>query len=173
MPGPYRKVERITVYSDKQLYSVLRLGGHEVGPSLLSRINSTIDTVGSWSTDRCAVYRDIENVYTVYYTPGELDMRSTSKTILYTITGTGATSKKVPVGIFATEDKCRPYAVHVMKLHKAGDATAIKELGLPHLITESGEVAQGLRFQRVTLPYDPQFGESDVDPFADLKADAS
>lgn len=173
MPGPYRKVERITVHNEPQLWSVLRLAAL-VGPEFdVNPMHDRLNKVGSWHNARCSIFKDIGSVYTIFYTPGELDMRSTSKTILYTITGTGATSKKVPVGIFATEDKCRPYAVHVMKLHKAGDATAIKELGLPHLITESGEVAQGLRFQRLTLPYDPQFGESDVDPFADSKTDAS
>lgn len=100
-------------------------------------------------------------------------MRSTSKTVLYTITGVGATSKKTPVAIFANWDKCRPFAVHVMNLHKAGDVEALKALELGHLVTEEGKVAEKLRFTRVTLPYEPELASADVDPFAEAASATS
>jgi hypothetical protein len=100
-------------------------------------------------------------------------MRSTSKTVLYTITGHGAVTKRVPIGVFPTEDRCRPYAVHVMTLARSGDAQGLKDIGLGHLVTDLGEVARDLRFTRVTLPYDPQVATDDVDPFTPERADAS
>jgi hypothetical protein len=71
MAGPYRKVERITVHSDMHLYSVLRLAGLLTGLDTINTVPAKISRVGSWSTDRCTVYRDIESVYTIYYTPGD------------------------------------------------------------------------------------------------------
>lgn len=71
MAGPYRKVERITVHNDSHLWSVLMLAGLLRGSDTVNTIPDAIDRVGSWSTDRCTVYRDIESVYTIYYTPGD------------------------------------------------------------------------------------------------------
>jgi hypothetical protein len=94
-------------------------------------------------------------------------MKASNKTILYTITGVGATSKRTPVAIFADENKCRPFAVAVMEAAKRGDVAEVKALNMGHLVTEEGTIAVGLRFQRVTLPYEPEVTSAADDPFAD------
>lgn len=94
-------------------------------------------------------------------------MRSASKTVLYTKTGTGATTKVVPVAVFPNEAKSRTFAVAVMNAYKSGDQATIKALGCGHLVTEAGTLAEKLRFTKVTVPYDPAFAASDVDPFAE------
>jgi hypothetical protein len=93
-------------------------------------------------------------------------VKAASKTILYTITGAGATSKMTPIAVFASENACRPYAVAVMTTYKRGDADEIGKLGLKHLLTEEGTLKEGLRFHRVTLPYEPMLADTSEDPFA-------
>jgi hypothetical protein len=100
-------------------------------------------------------------------------VKAASKTILYTITGAGATSKMTPIAIFADENKCRPYAVAVMTTYKRNDVEEIGKLGLKHLVTEDGTLAKGLRFHRVTLPYEPALQDNSEDPFAAEPAPAT
>lgn len=92
--------------------------------------------------------------------------RSTSKVVLYTITGAGATMSRVPIAVFNDANSCRPYAVSAMTAYKAGDVESVKAIGLPHLVNAEGELKEGLRFQRIELPYSPEAVAPDLDPFA-------
>jgi hypothetical protein len=71
MSLPVRKVERLTVHSDAHLLAVLRLAGLRYGSADTNVFLHTLYAVGSYHQDRFSVYRDIESVYTIYYTPGD------------------------------------------------------------------------------------------------------
>jgi hypothetical protein len=94
-------------------------------------------------------------------------MKASNKTILFTVTGSGATVKRTPVAVCGDENRCRPLAVAVMTAYKAGDIKAVKNLGMEHLVTAEGTLAEGLRFNRITVAYEPEIDLADFDPFAD------
>lgn len=93
-------------------------------------------------------------------------MKAQTKAILFVKATIGGKPDQRPVGVFANEDKCRPLAVAAMTAYKAADLDALKALGFEHLIAEDGKLHPGFKFSKVTVPYEPEFTSSSVDPFA-------
>jgi hypothetical protein len=71
MTGPCRKVERITVHSNGQLWSVLYLAGLAPGDYDMILVHDRLRRVGSWHAGRFSVFETASETYTIYYTPGE------------------------------------------------------------------------------------------------------
>lgn len=100
-------------------------------------------------------------------------MRAMTKTILFSRTEQGKTVEQHPVGVFASGDLAKQYAVLINTAHQSGNVDLARQLDKNTSIASDGTLVPGVRFSLAEVPYNPTLAASADDLFAPAQAPAA